>query len=98
MTDTEKIYEWCDRCEAETNTPFKNYEVYFQGDPEPHKVKAVSDESLFWFLEQEYYTDEILEIYEVVERHEYYDERELSLDSLVRYPRFTMKGYATIYH
>ena len=72
---------------------FKTYRVYFEGDPEPHQVNAIDDASLFWFLEQEYYTDEILEIHEFWE-----EERELSLDSLAKNPRFTMEEYATIYH
>ena len=72
---------------------FKTYRVYFQGDSEAHQVNAIDDESLFWFLEQEYYTAEILEICEFWE-----EERELSLDSLAKNPRFTMGGYATTYH
>lgn len=78
---------------AYSRLTFKVYEVYFKGDPEAHHVKAIDDLSLFWFLEQEYYTDEILEIYELDPA-----ERKLSLDTLVRHPRFTMRGYATIYH
>lgn len=74
---------------------FRNYEVYFDGDPEPHKIRAIDDSSLFWFLEQEYYTAEILDIYDVTNEEQ---ERKLSLDSLAKNPRFTMDGYATIYH
>ena len=74
---------------------FRNYEVYFGGDAEPHQIKAIDDSSLFWFLEQQYYTAEILEVYDATKEDQ---ERKLPLDSLVRQPRFTMHGYATVYH